>query len=70
MADSVNKDKVDTVSTVSEGLYANNDQQKEKQKRIFKWTPARKAAFDKCVAARKKVIENKTKMEDPKKMIM
>jgi hypothetical protein len=67
MTDSVNKDKIDTVSTVSEGLNVNNDQQKEKQKRRFKWTPARKAAFDKCVAARKKGIENKTKMEDPKK---
>ena len=47
MTDSVNKGKLDTVSTVSEGLNVNNDQQKEKQKRRFKWTPARKSAFDK-----------------------
>ena len=32
MTDSVNKGKLDTVSTVSEGLNVNNDQQKEKQK--------------------------------------
>ena len=34
-----------------------------KQKRKFEWTPKRKAAFEKCVAARKSQIEPKQKLK-------
>ena len=33
----------------------------KKQKRKFEWTPKRKAAFEKCVAARKNQIQPKLK---------
>jgi len=35
----------------------------KKQKRKFEWTPKRKAAFEKCVAARKSQIEPKPKLK-------
>ena len=34
---------------------------KKKPKRKFEWTPKRKAAFEKCVAARKNQMQTKTK---------
>ena len=36
------------------------EQSKTKPKRKFNWTPARRAAFDKCIAARKKGLLSKT----------
>ena len=33
----------------------------KKPKRKFEWTPKRKAAFEKCVAARKNQMQTKTK---------
>jgi len=35
---------------------------KKKTKRKFEWTPKRKAAFEKCVAARKNQIQTKPKI--------
>ena len=35
----------------------------KKAKRKFEWTPKRKAAFEKCVAARKSQIEPKQKLK-------
>ena len=34
---------------------------KKKTKRKFEWTPKRKAAFEKCIAARKNQIQTKPK---------
>ena len=40
---------------------------KKKLTRKFTWTPARKAAFEKCVAARKNGLQSKlTKKDEPK----
>ena len=39
---------------------------KQKQKRKFSWTPARKAAFEKCIAARKKQLGSKVEKSQPK----
>ena len=38
-------------------------QKPKKQKRKFEWTPKRKAAFEKCVAARNSHIEPKPKLK-------
>ena len=43
---------VDSVETV---------EKPKKQKRKFEWTPKRKAAFEKCVAARKNQLQPKLK---------
>jgi hypothetical protein len=41
--------------------------EKKKLTRKFTWTPARKAAFEKCVAARKNGLQSKpTKKDEPK----
>lgn len=39
--------------------------QKTKTKRRFNWTPAKRAAFEKCIAARKQKLANKDKKLDP-----
>ena len=39
---------------------------KKKLTRKFTWTPARKAAFEKCVAARKNRLQSNTKRDEPK----
>lgn len=50
------KSNHETVSNLSNS----NLNSKPKQKRRFSWTPARRAAFEKCVAARKKSVHDKS----------
>ena len=40
--------------------------QKPKTKRRFNWTPAKRAAFEKCIAARKQKLSNKEITTDKK----
>ena len=40
--------------------------QKPKTKRRFNWTPAKRAAFEKCIAARKQKLSNKEIITDKK----
>ena len=40
--------------------------QKPKTKRRFNWTPAKRAAFEKCIAARKQKLANKEITTDKK----
>ena len=39
--------------------------QKTKTKRRFNWTPAKRAAFEKCIAARKQKLANKDSKPTP-----
>ena len=59
-----NDNKNDTkVSTSNSTVVAETVEKPKKQKRKFEWTPKRKAAFEKCVAARKSQIEPKQKLK-------
>ena len=59
-----NDNKNDTkVSTSKSNEVAETVEKPKKQKRKFEWTPKRKAAFEKCVAARKSQIEPKAKLK-------
>jgi len=62
-----NDNKNDTkVSTSNRTEVAETVEKPKKQKRKFEWTPKRKAAFEKCVAARKSQIEPKAKLKSIK----
>ena len=50
------------VSTSNSTKVVETLEKPKKQKRKFEWTPKRKAAFEKCVAARKSQIEPKQKL--------
>ena len=51
------------VGTSKNNEVAETVEKPKKQKRKFEWTPKRKAAFEKCVAARKSQIEPKQKLK-------
>ena len=51
------------VATSKNNEVAETVEKPKKQKRKFEWTPKRKAAFEKCVAARKNQIEPKQKLK-------
>jgi hypothetical protein len=55
-----NDNKTDTNTLVSKP--AETVETKKKSRRKFEWTPKRKAAFEKCVAARKNQIQIKPKI--------
>ena len=62
-----NDNKNDTkVSTSNTTEVVETVEKPKKQKRKFEWTPKRKAAFEKCVAARKSQIEPKAKLKSIK----
>ena len=61
--DNKNATKVSTSNTVE---VVETVEKPKKQKRKFEWTPKRKAAFEKCVAARKSQIEPKQKLKNIK----
>ena len=61
--DNKNESKVATSKNIE---VAETVEKPKKQKRKFEWTPKRKAAFEKCVAARKSQIEPKVKMKSIK----
>jgi hypothetical protein len=62
-----NDNKNDTkVLTSNSTEVAKTVKKPKKQKRKFEWTPKRKAAFEKCVAARKSQIEPKAKLKSIK----
>ena len=56
--DNKNESKVSTSNTP---VVVETAEKPKKQKRKFEWTPKRKAAFEKCVAARKNQIQTKPK---------
>ena len=58
--DNKNESKVATSKNIE---VAETVEKPKKQKRKFEWTPKRKAAFEKCVAARKSQIEPKQKLK-------
>jgi hypothetical protein len=58
--DNKSESKVATSKTTE---VAETVEKPKKQKRKFEWTPKRKAAFEKCVAARKNQIEPKQKLK-------
>jgi len=58
--DNKNESKVATSKNIE---VAETVEKPKKQKRKFEWTPKRKAAFEKCVAARKCQIEPKQKLK-------
>ena len=55
-----NESKITTSKTIE---VAETVEKPKKQKRKFEWTPKRKAAFEKCVAARKCQIEPQQKLK-------
>jgi len=60
------KEKVETVQKEN----VNPQDKKEKRKRKFTWTPKRRAAFEKCVAARRnKSVDNVSEPEKKKVII-
>ena len=59
-----NESKITTSKTIE---VAETVEKPKKQKHKFEWTPKRKAAFEKCVAARKCQIEPKQKLKQLKK---
>ena len=54
------------LSTSNTSVVAETVEKPKKQKRKFEWTPKRKAAFEKCVAARKSQIVPKQKLNSIK----
>ena len=62
-----NESKITTSKTIE---VAETVEKPKKQKRKFEWTPKRKAAFEKCVAARKCQIEPKQKLKKLKKKMI
>ena len=56
-----NVNNTETKPSVSKPVETVED--KKKPKRKFEWTPKRKAAFEKCVAARKNKIQTKPKIQ-------
>ena len=51
------------VSTSNNPVVVETVEKPKKQKRKFEWTPKRKAAFEKCVAARKNQLQPKPKLK-------
>ena len=58
------------VPTSNDPVVVETVEKPKKQKRKFEWTPKRKAAFEKCVAARKCQIEPKQKLKQLKKKMI
>ena len=52
-------DNVNNSETKQDTVVVETVEKPKKQKRKFEWTPKRKAAFEKCVAARKKQLQPK-----------